>query len=149
VREIVITIAAHAVVEGMLKPDGSPELAEKLGLPPGRARETVELLDESPSIGEDWFEYLRRARTERESAGPTVDPGRRSTMRSTPDARRKQSSEPVRLSNRHAKMSVRPCQTSRLVARAWDARRAQSMFRNGLAGSAFIWRATCDLASVA
>jgi hypothetical protein len=62
--------AARVVVEGTLRPDGSLEVAEKLlGLPPGRVRVTVELLDESPSIGEDWFAYLRRARSERESAG--------------------------------------------------------------------------------
>jgi hypothetical protein len=61
--------AAHVVVEGTLKPDGSLEVAEKLVLPPGRVRVTIELLDEPASAGEDWFEYLQRARAERESAG--------------------------------------------------------------------------------
>lgn len=61
--------ATHVVVEGTLKPDGSLEVAEKFGLPPGRVRVTVEVLDESTSSGEDWFDYLQRARNERESAG--------------------------------------------------------------------------------
>ena len=55
-------------MEGTLKPDGSLEVAEKFGLPPGRVRVTVEVLDEADSSGEDWFEYLQRARAERESA---------------------------------------------------------------------------------
>lgn len=59
----------HVVVEGTLKPDGSLEVAEKFSLPPGRVRVTIEVLDESVSSGEDWFEYLRGARAERESAG--------------------------------------------------------------------------------
>lgn len=59
----------QAIVEGTLKPDGSLEVAEKLGLPPGRVRVTVEVLDERASAGEDWFEYLQRARAEREVAG--------------------------------------------------------------------------------
>lgn len=61
----------QVVVEGTLNPDGSLEVAEKLGLPPGRVRVTVEVLDEpaSASAGEDWFEYLQRARAEREAAG--------------------------------------------------------------------------------
>jgi hypothetical protein len=58
----------HVVVEGTLKSDGSLEVAEKFGLPPGRVRVTVEVLDEADSSGEDWFEYLQRARAERESA---------------------------------------------------------------------------------
>ena len=58
----------HVVVEGTLKPDGSLEVAEKFGLPPGRVRVTVEVLDESTSSGEDWFDFLQRARRERESA---------------------------------------------------------------------------------
>ncbi len=59
----------QVIVEGTLKPDGSLEVAEKLGLPPGRVRVTVEVLDESASAGEDWFEYLQRVRAEREAAG--------------------------------------------------------------------------------
>ena len=59
------------VVTGMLKPDGSLEVAEKFGLPPGRVRVTVETLDEPAATEEDWFEYLQRARAERESAGAT------------------------------------------------------------------------------
>jgi hypothetical protein len=58
----------HVVVEGTLKADGSLELAEKFGLPPGRVRVTIEVLHEPGSSGEDWFEYLQRARAERESA---------------------------------------------------------------------------------
>jgi len=57
------------VVTGMLKPDGSLEVAEKLALPPGRVRVTVEALDEPDSSGGDWFEYLQRAGAERESTG--------------------------------------------------------------------------------
>ena len=60
--------ATHVVVEGVLKPDGSLEVAEKLGLPPGRVRVTIEVVDESASSAEDWFAYLQRARAERESA---------------------------------------------------------------------------------
>lgn len=59
------------VVTGMLKPDGSLEVAEKFGLPPGRVRVTVETLDEPATTGEDWFDYLQRARAERECAGAT------------------------------------------------------------------------------
>ena len=58
----------HAVAEGMLKPDGSLEIDEKFTLPPGRVRVTVEVLA-AASNGEDWFDYLRRTRAERESAG--------------------------------------------------------------------------------
>lgn len=69
----------QVVVEGTLKPDGSLEVAEKLGLPPGRVRVTIEVLGESDSPEEDWFEYLKRARAEREStvagfrAGEAID----------------------------------------------------------------------------
>jgi len=58
----------HAVAEGTLKPDGSLEVIEKFGLPPGRVRVTIEVLS-AASSEEDWFEYLQRTRTERESAG--------------------------------------------------------------------------------
>lgn len=57
------------IVTGVLKPDGSLEITEKLGLPPGRVRVTVEALDDPAPIGEDWFDYLQRARAKRESAG--------------------------------------------------------------------------------
>lgn len=57
------------IVTGVLKPDGSLEIPERLDLPPGRVRVTIEALDEPASSGEDWFEYLQRARAERESAG--------------------------------------------------------------------------------
>lgn len=57
------------VVEGTLKPDGSLEVTDKFDLPPGRVRVTVEVLNETSPAGEDWFEYLQRARAEREAAG--------------------------------------------------------------------------------
>lgn len=59
----------HAVAEGTLKPDGSLEVLEKFGLPPGRVRVTIEVLAAAESTGEDWFEYLQRTRAERESTG--------------------------------------------------------------------------------
>jgi hypothetical protein len=65
------TIMANiqVVAEGTLKPDGSLEVLEKFGLPPGRVRVTIEVLDTAASTREGWFEYLRRMRAERESAG--------------------------------------------------------------------------------
>ncbi len=62
--------ATHVVVEGTLRPDGSLEVAEKFGLPPGRVRVTVEVLVEPTTSEEGWFDYLQRARQERESAAP-------------------------------------------------------------------------------
>ena len=61
----------HVVVEGMLKPVGSLEVAQKLGLPPGRVRVTIEMLNEHVSPGGAWFAYLQAARADRESAGVT------------------------------------------------------------------------------
>ncbi len=60
--------AAQVVVEGILKPDGSLEVTEKFGLPPGRVRVTVEVFHEPSPAGENWFAYLERARAERELA---------------------------------------------------------------------------------
>lgn len=57
----------QVVVEGTLKPDGSLKVAEKLGLPPGRVRLTIEVLGEPDSSVEDWLEYLKGARAELES----------------------------------------------------------------------------------
>lgn len=59
---------ARFVVTGVLKPDGSLEITEPLNLPPGRARVTVEALNEPLPGAEDWFEFLTRARRERELA---------------------------------------------------------------------------------
>lgn len=64
-----IMSAAQVVVEGVLKPDGSLEVTEKFGLPPGRVRVTVEVFNEPIPAGENWFEYLEQARSERELAG--------------------------------------------------------------------------------
>jgi hypothetical protein len=59
-----------ACVEGTLKPDGTLDLDEKVALPAGRVRVTVEALpaDQGPTR-EDWWQCLRRARAERETAG--------------------------------------------------------------------------------
>ncbi len=63
--------AVQVVVEGILKPDGSLEVAQKFSLPPGRVRVTVEIVDEPSLTAENWFAYLERARAERELARST------------------------------------------------------------------------------
>jgi hypothetical protein len=59
----------NVVAEGTLRPDGSLEVSEKFDLPPGRVRVTIEVLDAPASSGEDWFEYLQKARAGQESSG--------------------------------------------------------------------------------
>ena len=55
------------VIEGTLKPDGTLELDEKLNLPPGRVKVTVQT--------EDWLRYLKRCRAELEASGATFRRG--------------------------------------------------------------------------
>jgi hypothetical protein len=58
----------EAVVEGTLKPDGTLELDEKPGLPPGRV--TVVLRQEvRTATQEGWWPAMQRARREMEAAG--------------------------------------------------------------------------------
>lgn len=55
-------------VEGTIKSDGSLELDQKPGLPPGRV--TILLRQETePTIQEGWWPYMQRVRAEREAAG--------------------------------------------------------------------------------
>jgi hypothetical protein len=64
--------ATQVTVEGTLKPDGSLEVAEKLSLPPGRVRVTVEVLPEPSANRSGLVEFLDRIRREpvsTESAG--------------------------------------------------------------------------------
>ena len=60
---------SQVIVKGTLKPDGSLELDEKPGLPPGRVTVTVQREAELTSLKEDWWQYLQRIRAEREAAG--------------------------------------------------------------------------------
>ncbi len=69
--------ATHVVVvEGTLRPDGSLEVTQKLALPPGRVRITVELLAPSDSSPADLIEILdliRRRQAERSYSGRTLE----------------------------------------------------------------------------
>lgn len=58
---------SEVVLEGTLKPDGTLELDQKPGLPPGRV--TVVLRQEPPSSPptEGWWQYMQRARRELEA----------------------------------------------------------------------------------
>lgn len=61
--------ASGVTVRGTLKPDGTLELDEKLNLPAGRVQVTVQPLTATAAPAEDWWEYLQRARAEREASG--------------------------------------------------------------------------------
>jgi hypothetical protein len=58
---------ATDVVEGLLRPDGTLELARKSALPPGRVRVTMEPLQ--PSLRQDVWTVLERIWAERRSLG--------------------------------------------------------------------------------
>ena len=60
---------AGVEVKGSVKPDGTLELDERLQLPAGRVRVTVQPVAETAPPAENWFEYLMRVRAEREAAG--------------------------------------------------------------------------------
>jgi hypothetical protein len=61
---------SEVVVEGTLKPDGTLELDEKPGLPPGRVTVVLRQGAETPQPPkEDWWQYLQRIRAEREASG--------------------------------------------------------------------------------
>jgi hypothetical protein len=60
----------EVVIEGTLKPDGTLQLDQNPGLPPGRV--TVVLRQEStasPQPQEDWWQFMQRTRHELEAAG--------------------------------------------------------------------------------
>jgi len=59
----------HAVVRGILKPDGSLELDSPPNLPAGPVEVVLRSLASSESSTEDWWQYLQRVRTELEAAG--------------------------------------------------------------------------------
>ena len=63
------------VVEGTLKPDGSLELDQKPDLSPGRVQVVLrQAAQTSPSLQEDWFQFLQNARKKMEEAGcPFMD----------------------------------------------------------------------------
>jgi hypothetical protein len=54
------------VVHGSVRPDGALELDEKLPLPPGRVKITVQPVVEPAGLQEDWWQCLQRARAELE-----------------------------------------------------------------------------------
>jgi nitrogen fixation protein FixH len=56
-------------VQGTIRPDGSLELDQKVGLPPGRVRVTVEPVEQSRR--EDTWTVLQRAWAERQACGLT------------------------------------------------------------------------------
>ena len=56
-------------VKGSVRPDGTLELDERLQLPAGRVRVIVRPVVDAAPPAENWFEYLMRARAEREAAG--------------------------------------------------------------------------------
>jgi hypothetical protein len=68
-------MSATQVIEGTLRPDGTLEVTDKLALPPGRVRVTVETVPAPPQLGEDWWSYLQRARAELEQTGATFSTG--------------------------------------------------------------------------
>jgi hypothetical protein len=57
------------VVQGTVQPDGTLVLDERLQLPTGRVQVTVQPLATSVPGGEDWWQFLQRARAELEKAG--------------------------------------------------------------------------------
>jgi len=59
----------HAVVRGILKPDGSLEVDSPPNLPAGPVEVVPRSLVSSEPSTEDWWQYLQRVRTELEAAG--------------------------------------------------------------------------------
>ena len=59
----------EVVVEGTLKPDGTLELDQKPGLPPGRVTVVLRQEAEPAPPKEDWWQFMQRARRELEAAG--------------------------------------------------------------------------------
>jgi hypothetical protein len=59
----------QVVVRGTLKPDGSLELDSSPNLPAGPVEVVLRSLASSGQSGEDWWQYLQRARAELEAAG--------------------------------------------------------------------------------
>ena len=59
----------QVVVRGTLKSDGSLELNNRPDLPAGPVEVVLRSLSSSTQNGEDWWQYLQRARAELEAAG--------------------------------------------------------------------------------
>ena len=59
----------QVVIRGTLKSDGSLELNNRPDLPAGPVEVVLRSLSSSTQNGEDWWQYLQRARTELEAAG--------------------------------------------------------------------------------
>ena len=59
---------ASIVVEGTVKPDGTLELDQRVNLPAGRVRLTIQPIPE-PTQGQDWWQNLQAARAVLESRG--------------------------------------------------------------------------------
>jgi len=59
----------HAVVRGILKPDGSLELDRPPNLPAGPVEVVLRSLASSEPSTEDWWQYLQPVRAELEVAG--------------------------------------------------------------------------------
>jgi hypothetical protein len=54
---------------GTLRADGTLALDQAPNLPPGRVRVILQAIPDSAASGEDWWQYLRRARQELEGMG--------------------------------------------------------------------------------
>jgi hypothetical protein len=60
---------AEVVVQGTLRADGTLELDQKPGLPPGRVTVVVRAAPEPAQPQEGWWPYMQRMRAELEAAG--------------------------------------------------------------------------------
>jgi hypothetical protein len=61
--------AEEVVLRGNLRKDGTLELIGTPSLPPGPVVVTLRVAPERPKPGEDWWQYLQRARAALEAAG--------------------------------------------------------------------------------
>jgi hypothetical protein len=57
------------VVEGTLNPDGTLDLDQKPNLSPGRVTVVLRQQHEMEAPGEDWWQFMQRARKQMEEAG--------------------------------------------------------------------------------
>lgn len=65
--------ATSITVPGVVKPDGTLEVAGPVSLPAGPVQ--VQVQPASPSPQEDWWQYLQRCRAELEASGATFRRG--------------------------------------------------------------------------
>jgi hypothetical protein len=67
-KEVRVMHGNEVVLGGVVTPEGTLQVSGKVALPPGKVEVTVRSVPET-TAGEDWWQFMQRARRELEAAG--------------------------------------------------------------------------------